>query len=63
VPKTFPRKGGWTADLSTALLSGRDDKGESCSGPALLFSNYTPWRHRAPVEMTKVRVEWSGASV
>jgi hypothetical protein len=26
--KTFPGKDRWTADLSTALRSGRDDKGE-----------------------------------
>jgi hypothetical protein len=61
--KPRPTGEGKTADLSTALRSGRDDKGECGCGPdlmfteglhlgdekRLLFSSYCPWKYRPPL--------------
>ena len=50
---------GQTADLSTALRSGRDDEGEARYGPQLGFRDGQPQislLRYAPVEMTKGRL-------
>src|SRR5580658_3436326 len=50
--RTFPGKDRWTADLSTTLRSGRDDKGEGGAsiecGCRTEVSFSSPWAGRRP---------------
>jgi hypothetical protein len=58
--KTFPGLVRGTADPSTALRSGRDDKGEGCD---FIWICYEGWGNRRSLGYARDDKGWGGASI